>query len=92
MANRRKIKVVYQKLGRERAYGIADDDTVYVDPRLTGKKQLEIIVHESLHVLWPEADEEEIERKAIILTNTLWYEHYRRVDNSNKIPLQDGKK
>jgi hypothetical protein len=89
---RRKIKVVHQKLGRERAYGIAEDDTVYIDQRLTGKKHLEILVHESLHVLWPEADEDEIVKKSVLLTNTLWNEHYRRVDNSNHTPLQDGKK
>jgi hypothetical protein len=45
-----------------------------------------------MHILFPEAEEEEVESKAIILTNTIWGEHYRRVDNSKSLPLQDGSK
>ena len=88
----RRIKVIYRKLGREKAFGIAEDDCAHVDPRLKGKKKLEIMIHECLHLLWPDADEPEIERKAILLTNTLWHEGARFVDNANEIPLQDGKK
>ena len=88
----RRIKVIYRKLGREKAFGIAEDGAAHVDPRLKGKKKLEITTHECLHLLWPEASEEEIERKAILLTNTLWHEGCRYVDNANDIPLQDGKK
>jgi len=40
--------------------------------------------------LYPEAEEDEIVRNSIILTNTIWWEHYRRVDNNNSTPLQDG--
>ena len=91
MAARRKIKVVYKKLGRENAWGRADD-YVEIDPRVFGKKHLEVLTHECLHVLFPEATEEEITRKAILLTNTLWHQQYRRIDNTNIIPLQDGTK
>lgn len=91
MAGSRKIKVIYRKLGRERVWGQADD-FVEIDPRLKGKKHLEILIHESLHVLFPNASEDEIENKAIRLTNTLWDEKYRRVDDSQHLPMQDGKK
>jgi len=90
----RKITVIYKKLGRERAYGVAysDEKHIYIDERLKGKKHLEILLHESLHVLFPEANEDEIIKKSIVLTNTVCGQHYRRIDNTNDTPLQDGKK
>jgi hypothetical protein len=86
----RRIKFKRVKLGRQKVWGHADDYPLHIDDRLKGKKELEIYVHESMHYLWPGASEQEIERKAILLTNTLWHEGYRKVDNSNNIPLQDG--
>lgn len=88
-----KIKVVHKKLGREKAYGMADSDgTVYIDPRLKGKKHLEIVLHECLHILYPEDSEEAIVDKSVTLCKILWKDGYRKVDNSNKVPLQDGSK
>jgi hypothetical protein len=88
------FKVKYKKLGKEKVYGLAhhDGDIIEMDSRLTGKKHMEILIHEALHLLWPEAEEEEIEQKAILLTNTMWRQKYRRIDDSNIIPLQDGSK
>jgi hypothetical protein len=34
--------------------------------------------------------EQAIIKKSITLTKILWAEGYRRVDNSNDMPLQDG--
>jgi hypothetical protein len=88
-----KIKIEHKKLGREKAYGMADSDgTIYLDPRLKGKKHLEILVHECLHILYPMDSEEAIVDKSVTLCKLLWKEGYRRVDNSNKVPLQDGSK
>jgi len=88
-----KIKVVHKKLGREKAYGMADSDgVVYLDPRLKGKKHMEIILHECLHLLYPDDSEEAIVDKSVTLCKILWKEGYRRVDNSNNVPLQDGSK
>lgn len=88
----KKIKVIYKKLGKEKVYGFANlgDNEIEIDVRLKGKKHLEIMLHECLHILYPEAEEDEIVRNSIILTNTIWWEHYRRVDNNNSTPLQDG--
>lgn len=92
--SRRKIKVEYTKLGKNRVWGYAllDKNTVQIDERVDGKKHLEILIHECLHILLPELSEEAIVNKSVVLTNTLWNEHYRKVDNSNKIKLQDGKR
>ena len=84
-----KIKVVYRKLGRERAYGQADD-FIELDPRLKGKKHCEILVHEAIHVLFPHLSEKEVIEKSILLTNTLWHEKYRRIEEGTSHALQDG--
>ena len=85
-----RIEIIYKKLGREKMWGYADDYPIVVDASLKGKKHLEILIHESLHHLMPEATEKEVESWAIRLTKTLWHEKYRRVEDSNDIPLQDG--
>ena len=86
-----KIKVIYKKVGRERIWAQAvGKNIIEIDPRATGKKELELLIHESLHLIYPTQEEEMIETNAITLTNLLWKIGYRKVDNSNHIPLQDG--
>ena len=88
-----KIKVIYKKLGREQAHGIAESDgIIYIDPRLKGRKKLEIVIHECWHILYGEASEEEVIEKSVILTKLLWNLGYRQVDNSKHLPLQVGSK
>jgi len=88
-----KIRIIHKKLGREQAYGIADSDgIVYIDQRLKGKKHLEIVIHEVEHLLNPNDDEETIVEKSVTLCKVLWRLGYRRIDNSNDVPLQDGSK
>lgn len=88
-----KIKVIYKKLGREQAHGIAESDgIIYIDPRLKGRKEMEILIHECHHLLNPEHSEEETIRQSVILTKLLWKMGYRKVDNSKHLPLQDGSK
>jgi len=91
---RKKIRVVHKKLGKGRVWGWADFDnsTIEIDERATGKKHLEIAVHESIHILNPQMSEEDVTAQAITITDVLWKLKYRRVDDSNNIPLQDGKK
>lgn len=85
-----RIKFKRVKLGRQNVWGHADSYPLEIDARCRGKKELEIYIHESLHYLFPNESEERITRKAILLTNTLWHEGYRKTDNSNDQPLQDG--
>jgi hypothetical protein len=86
-----KIKIIYRKLGKEQAYGISSSDGVIeIDERLKGKKHCEILIHEILHLLNPKDDEKTIIRKSVTLTKILWNEGYRRVDDTNDEPLQDG--
>ena len=86
-----RIKIIYRKLGKEQAYGISSSDGIIeIDERLKGKKHCEILIHEILHLLNPKDDEKTIIRKSVTLTKILWNEGYRRVDDTNDEPLQDG--
>jgi hypothetical protein len=88
----KRIKVIYRKLGREKNHGqaIMGTNIIEIDVRTKGKKLFEILLHEADHLLHPEESEEEVERNAIILTNMLWEQGYRKTDNDNSCPLQDG--
>lgn len=93
MPKRKSIPIKYRKLGKEKAIGLAHSEGIIeVDERLRGKKQLEIIIHEALHILFPRLSENKVVEQSIILTNTLWKQGYRRIDNDNSQPLQDGSK
>jgi hypothetical protein len=69
-----------------------DSNTIEIDRNARGKKEMEILIHEMLHLCWKDESEEEVERKSILMTNTLWQQKYRRIDDTNKEPLQDGTK
>lgn len=87
------IKIKYKKLGKEKVWGLADSEgIIYLDTRLKGKKHLEILIHETLHLLYPEDSEELIVEKSISLTNLIWSQRYRRIEDDQKEPLQDGSK
>lgn len=87
--------VVYKKLRRRKALGIVEDgdDIIYIDPRLKGRKHLEILIHEAMHVLWPHIvknhEEDEVIMVSTELTRMLWSEGFRRVDMDETELLQD---
>lgn len=91
---RKHIKVIYRNLSQEKVWGLADDveNLITLDTTLKGKKHLEILLHEAMHVLNPSFEEEQVEFQSIALTNLLWKELYRRIEKDEKTPLQDGKK
>ncbi len=86
----RRFKIIYKRFKKVWGYADLTKNEISIDDRAKGKKHLEILIHETVHLLWPDASEEEVVKKSIILTNTLWHEMYRRVDDRNNIPLQDG--
>jgi hypothetical protein len=69
-----------------------DSNTIEIDRNARGKKEMEILLHEMVHLLWKDESEDDVEKKSILMTNTLWHQKYRRVDDTNKEPLQDGTK
>lgn len=89
---RQRVRVKYKKLGQKKlwAQALFETNTIELDPRAKGKKHLELLNHECLHLLLPTLNEEEIIRLSTSLTDLLWKENYRRIDTSNTQPMQDG--
>lgn len=85
-------KVVYRKLGQERAWGQAHHDErsplIEVDPRLGSKRQLEVLIHEASHLIQPDLAESRIDAIGKYICNILWKQNYRRVmlDKNSKPP------
>jgi len=79
--SRRKSKVVWVKLGRQKAWGQATigEGLIEIDPRLGAKRQLEVLCHEQGHLTFPEKSEAEIDRLGKDLAAVLWDQNYRRV-------------
>ena len=88
----RSPKIVYRKLGKERAWGQATHDErsplIEIDPRLGAKRQLEVLIHEASHLAIPEASESKIDAIGKYICNVLWKQNYRRVmlDKNSKPP------
>lgn len=84
------MKIVFKKLGREKAWGSANlaDNTIEIDPRLKGRKHLEILIHEAMHIMNPEWLESKVVQQSKRLTQLLWKQHFRKVDNDKGQPLQ----
>ena len=55
------VKVVWRKLGKERAWGQATigENLIEIDPRLGAKRQLEVLCHEQVHLTFPGMTEAE---------------------------------
>ena len=79
----RKVKVVYRPLGKEQAWGQAwptlPTPLIEVDPRLSPKRELEVLCHEALHVAFPEMSETAVDRAGKIVSRVLWSQNFRRV-------------
>ena len=78
---RQKSKVVWVKLGRQKAWGQATigEGLIEIDPRLGAKRQLEVLCHEQVHLTFPEMSETQVDRAGKDLAAVLWAENYRRV-------------
>jgi hypothetical protein len=82
MSKRRsKVKVIFRKLGKEKAWGQAtiDKGLIEIDPRLSARRQLEVLCHEQLHLTFPNLSEKEVDRAGKDLCAVLWAQDYRRV-------------
>ena len=79
--SRRKSKVVWVKLGRQKAWGQATigEGLIEIDPRLGARRQLEVLCHEQVHLTFPEMSESQVDRAGKDLCKMLWSQNYRRV-------------
>lgn len=76
-----RFRVRERKLGRENALGLAWQGTglIELDPRLSPKKRLEVLLHEGLHHIFQDKSETEINEAGELLAGLLWRQDYRRV-------------
>lgn len=76
------IKVIYRKLGKERAIGLAycEDRIIHIDSRLKGQHKLEILCHELLHCMQPKWAEDKVIGNARELSKHLWNQGLRFIE------------
>lgn len=74
-------QVVEKKLGREKAYGMVlhPSKKIYIDPRQKPKSYLGTLIHERLHVMFPDWSEAKIKKAEKDLAGFLWGNGYRKV-------------
>ena len=75
------VKVIWRKLGKERAWGQATigENLIEIDPRLGAKRQLEVLCHEQVHLTFPSLPEADVDRAGKDLARLLWGQNYRKV-------------
>lgn len=80
MPRYKKIKVVDKKLGREKAWGQAykGEDFVEIDPRMKSKARLKVLIHELLHIVFPDMSETAVDQASVRIGNTVWDDGYRK--------------
>lgn len=86
---KRKDKVIERKLGysnnrnkkKEKVLGHAhfEDGLIEIDPRQSNRSYMDTLIHEKLHLLFPNLSENQIKLKSTELTKLLWDMNYRRV-------------
>ena len=83
MATRKLPKVIELKLGRRKATGLMEyeENTIYVDPRVTGKEKVELWFHEFEHWIHPEYTEEQVLEESKLRADFFWKYHLRFVEN-----------
>jgi len=75
-------KVIRRKLGKHKAYAqLNTDNSIEIDTKFKGKKELILYLHEYFHFLFPEFTEDQVIKHSEMTADFLWKQHYRKVDN-----------
>jgi Zn-dependent peptidase ImmA (M78 family) len=74
----KKIKIVEKNI---RAYGYAypDFNLIEISPNQTDKQYMDTLIHELLHLLYPEDSESKVSKNAATIRYHLWQKGFRRV-------------
>lgn len=76
----KKIKVQERKLRKYLGYAYPEYNLVEVDPNQKPRQYLDTLIHEILHVMYPDDSETKISRNASTITHHIWKKGYRRID------------
>lgn len=72
-------KIVYKKLRKYWGWAYIAQDKIDLYHKLKGKQHLKIILHEKLHLLFPDHEEKAIVRLSKELSEMLWADGYRKL-------------
>lgn len=75
----RPIKIVWKKLDKAWGYAIPEKWTIVIDPRLDDKTMMDILIHETDHVLFPFMDEVPIDLAGRTSADVLYRAGFRRI-------------
>ena len=75
-------KVIVKNLGRHGALGLADTKkkVIEIDPRQKPKQYLDTLIHEALHISFPDMSETKVKKVAKEIRDIVWDHNYRWVD------------
>lgn len=71
-------KVIYKRLRRYWGWAHIELDKIELYNKLKGKQHLKILVHEKLHLQFPDHEEKAIRRLAKDMADVLWDDGYRK--------------
>ena len=76
----KKLIIKERKLGQHKAWGLFwhASKKIEIDPNQLSKHYLYVLVHELLHMTFPELTEDGVIRAAKIITKGVWQQGYRR--------------
>ena len=74
-------KVIEKKLGRSNALGLyyPDSGKIEVDPRQDPFNYMRVCIHEYIHHIMPEWEEDKVDQVSTDLAGFLWTNSFRRV-------------
>ncbi len=77
----RRLDITERKLGRHKALGLfyPGCEKIEIDPTLLSRKYLYVLVHELLHMAFPDLSEEGVIRSAKVVAKGVWQQGYRRL-------------
>lgn len=85
-----KISVIDKSLldtdSKKKYFGLAyrDEARIEIDPYQRPSEYLDSLIHESMHILFPDMKEEEVYKLGLFLSGFLWENGYRKIYQENK--------
>lgn len=85
-----KISVIDKNLldtdSKKKYFGLAyrDEAKIEIDPYQRPSEYLDSLIHESMHILFPDMKEEEVYKLGLFLSGFLWENGYRKIYQENK--------
>lgn len=76
------IRITERKLGKHKAVGqvtFGKVPHIEIDPRQKAADRLDTVIHECVHIIWPELAEEDVIKVGNRISSVLWADGWRRI-------------